>query len=201
MPFNKAGTLLVSNFWGNSVSAVFPNEESYNVVETDPGTVMFQDIILDSQSNFYIADWKKNVIYRFTSLVPGAASAETFVDLGASGLYGPIGMAVDAYDNIYVACQTSGKVVKIRQSNRGIENIVTNLNSPTGLVFDYFENLYVSTANDNRIWKIDNTSNHNKTIFLEDGILNRPEGLIMIFDVYGKLYIANKSGGNILRTP
>lgn len=67
-------------------------------------------------------------------------SSESFV----TGLNDPRGLAIDKYQNIYVAEYGNSRVIKININTRAITAIATGLQQPTSVAVDSFGDVYVT---------------------------------------------------------
>ncbi len=110
-------------------------------------------LAFDSTGNLYVANAGLKNVVRITP----AGVASTFVAPGAGGLGFPVGIAVDASDNVYVSSFTNGTNGSIlRYTQAGASSIFNNtaVKSPGSLAFDAAGNLYAANGTDNTVTRI-----------------------------------------------
>lgn len=130
-------------------------------------------VAVDKAGNVYVADRLDYVIRKITPAGvvttfagSGAKSSNDGQGTTASFNY-PVGLAVDANDNVYVADAGANKIRKITptglvstyagsgtQGSADGPSATAGFNYPAGLVFDASGNLYVADQNNNKIRKI-----------------------------------------------
>ena len=114
----------------------------------------------------------------------------------ASGLSGPVGLAIDASGNLFEADENSGKIFKFTPAGTKT-TFASGLNHPFGLAFDKAGNLFEADDGSGTIFKF--TPNGTKTTFATG--LSFPTGLA--FDAAGNLFAAsasaNAGGGTIFK--
>jgi streptogramin lyase len=182
-------------------------------------------IAFDSGGNLFVADEGNNLIRKITP--QGIVS--TFAGSGKNGSANgqdtlasfsePVGLAVDASNNVYVADEGNNLIRKITPAgavttfagsgasgNADGVGTSASFNEPTGLAADANGNVYVADSNNNLIRKI--ASDGTVTTFAGSGQLgfangaltsasfSAPQGLVV--DVYGNVYVTD-SGNNLLR--
>lgn len=145
-------------------------------------------LAFDSAGNLWIADSGNNRVLRYPASVLNSATPAADMVVGqadflagagngggavsASGFASPMGLAIDAQDNLYVADYTNARVLRFSapltpgqpasatavwgQSNfaaRGVPQQASaqTLGGPTGVALDGAGNLYVSIPRDNRV--------------------------------------------------
>ena len=145
------------------------------------GTLVFDpnNICLDKYGNLFFASPAANEIIKIDTMGTVAIIAGTGIE-GFSGeggpataakLGGPAAVAVDTFDNIYIADGANNRVRKVDAITGFITTIAglgsgsfsgdggpasaAELYGPNGLYFDKHGNLYVTDANNNRVRKID----------------------------------------------
>ena len=118
-----------------------------------------------------------------------AQSVSTFVN---SGLNNPLGIAIDASGNIFVANLNASTVSKI--TSNGTVTTFATVTSPKGLAFDASGNLYVSSYGaSGSIVKI--ASNGTTSTFASS--VTNPTGLA--FDASGNLYVSSYTTSTIYK--
>ncbi|HEY4327088.1 MAG TPA: cadherin-like beta sandwich domain-containing protein [Mucilaginibacter sp.] len=95
--------------------------------------------------------------------VPPHVLVSTFAGNGTSGavngpgssasFFNPVGVAIDAFGNVYVADAFNNLIRKISVAGV-VTTFASGFNGPTGLAFDAFGNLFVADALSNLVWKI-----------------------------------------------
>ncbi len=131
-------------------------------------------LALDSKGNLFVADETAHVIRRITpqglnTIFAGGANASGHEDgLGADArFHGPVGLAIDTADNLYVAEYQSCTIRKITPTGQ-VSTLAGQLaagfadgqgssasfDHPVGLAIDTTGNLYVADANNKRIRKV-----------------------------------------------
>ena len=126
------------------------------------------------------SDFQSGTIFKFTA----DGTKTTF----ASGLSGPVSLALDASGNLFEADENSGKIFKFTPDGTKT-TFATGLSSPIGLAFSASGNLLVSDSG--TIFKF--TPTGTKTTFA--GLLDAPTGVA--FDSFGNLFQASGSDGSI----
>jgi hypothetical protein len=106
------------------------------------------DVVVDSQGVMYLADEGQGVVRR----VKPDGTIDTVLGLGATRLLeapdgtlaadlklgaGPLGVTVDAHDNLYVSVRSAGRVIRIDHATGAMTRIApdTTFQSPTRLTF------------------------------------------------------------------
>lgn len=137
-----------------------------------------EQMAFDSHGNLFIADFQNSVIRKIdtagnVSTFAGTAGATGFVngykDTCKFGL--PIGIAVDKFDNIYVAdnsnnairkIDTAGNVTTFAGGSQGYTNgsgSIAQFRNPVYICFDDSMNLYVTDNQNHAIRRIDSAGN------------------------------------------
>jgi len=100
------------------------------------------DLAFDSTDNLFATDAIAQRIYKFAPDSP----RNTFVGPEAFSEGGPIGLAFDAFGNLFVsAAESTSRGVILKFTPDGAEStFATGLNNPRGLVFDSAGNLFVA---------------------------------------------------------
>src|SRR2546421_660384 len=110
----------------------------------------------------------------------------------AAQLNNPMGMAIDASGNLFVADRDANVVRRISFAG-GISTVATALNGPFGLAVDSAGTLYVADTGNQRVVKV--AANGTLTTIAGNGELNRPAGVAV--DSAGTVYIADTFNGRI----
>jgi uncharacterized protein (TIGR03437 family) len=229
---DSAGDLYIADYLNNRV-----REVSGGVINTvagisisgslgDNGSALVAElndpvgVAVDSTGNLYISDEANNRIRKVSSgvitTVVGDGKAGYIDNVAATSgeLNNPLGIAVDAGGNIYIADRDNNRVRKV---SGGIINTIAgtgtqgfsgdngpatsaNLNTPTAVAVDSAGNLYIADTGGNRIRKVTNgtittIAGTGKAGYSGDNgaataaQLNDPIGIAV--DSAGNLYIAD----------
>lgn len=132
-------------------SHIDKEEKQCNIFLADSGQVYNQipsaaGIVKDSIGNLYVSNFLNNSITVITN-----DNTKRYFFKGAP-LSGPIGLAADKFNNIYVACYNSGKVLLISQDG-AYKTVLEHLSKPYCLLIDAENNLYVSEQGKNSVIK------------------------------------------------
>ena len=190
-----------------------------------------QGAVFDASGSMYIADTENNRIRKISSNGTDTI-VETYAGTGIAGFTNgaassatfnyPVGIAIDASGNIYVADTGNNAIRMISATSPLTVSTVAGtgssgfsntppyaFNNPTGIVVDSSGNIYVSDSGNNVIRKITQSSPgvaSSVSTLTTGGVttvppsdsypLNNPQGLAL--DSTGNLYIADK-GNNTIR--
>jgi sugar lactone lactonase YvrE len=183
--FDQTGNLFVVDRMNNKIRKITPNGEVSTYAGTgafgsndgpaNTATFTYPDgAVFDSQNNLFISDQSNHKIrkistegYVTTFAGTGVIGAEDGIGNNATFYY-PAGMAVDAFDNLYVADYGNNKIRKITPegivstfAGTGIAGAAEGLtteaefNGVTGVAVDSEGNLYAADYYNNKIRKID----------------------------------------------
>jgi len=177
-------------------------------------------VAVDSAGNLYIADYLNNVIRRVSDGVISIVAGNGFFGFAgdngpatSSQLNDPLGVAVDAAGNVYIADSYNARIREVSEgviatvagngspygfSGDGDPATSAQLNSPAGVAVDSVGDVYIADTANNRIRKV---SNGVITTVAGNGIagfsgdngpatsaeLNLPSGIAV--DSAGNLYI------------
>jgi sugar lactone lactonase YvrE len=203
---NPAGT--VSTLAGSGTKGA-----SNNAVDSLATFYAPEGVAVDATGNVYVADAGNNLIRKISasggvSTLAGSGSQGSANGTGTSASFNnPVGVAVDASGNVYVADAYNNLIRKITPAgvvttvagsgSVGVENgtgTAASFYYPVGLVVDASENIYVADLKNNLIRKI--TSTGIVTTFAGLGstgansvALNNPAGLAV--DTSNNVYIAD----------
>ena len=177
-------------------------------------------LALDAAENLYVVDQRNNRIRKITpagivSTIAGSAT-QGFADGPAAGaqFHTPVGVAVDAAGNVFVADALNYRIRKINTAGivttyagNGTQSFADGAAAsagflfPSGLAFDATGNLYVSDMGSNRIRKI--TAAGVVSTLAGNGIQGFADGptasaefqgpLGMVVDTAGNVYVAEGS--------
>jgi sugar lactone lactonase YvrE len=136
-------------------------------------------VAVDASGNLYIVDVNNDRIRKVTAstgIITTVAGNGTFGYSGDGGaaisaeLYTPLGVAVDASGNIYIADSGNNRIRKVTASTGVITTVAGNgtagysgdsgaatsgeLNSPFGVAVDASGNIYIGDSGNNRIRKV-----------------------------------------------
>ena len=181
-------------------------------------------IALDSQGNVFVADYNNDDIRKITpqglvSTVAGVGYAAYLDSTGtAAAFYNPIGLAVDATNNIYVADAGSNTIRRITpqgqvstiagqggsSGNLDGSGTAALFNHPGGIAIDSKGNIYVADSGNNSIRQI--SGNQVTTIGgLTSGYVDGPVATAefnapsqLAVDQQGNIYIADTMN-NVIR--
>ncbi len=204
---------------GNNVSAIF-------------GINPFS-MVPDNKGNVYIADASNHLIHKLNiasgilTVVAGNGSYGYSGDGGMATdaqLNYPVALALDKYNNLYVADESDQCVREINYSTGIISTVsgngywgfsgdngpatAANLNSPVAIAFDTANNLYISDYNNNRIRKVsasngiintlagtDSTGYNGDNIPATSAWLHSPAGITL--DKAGNIYFVDQNNCRI----
>ncbi|MBY0245537.1 MAG: putative Ig domain-containing protein, partial [Sphingobacteriaceae bacterium] len=193
-----------------------------------PGSLSssFESVALDSRGNSYVSDSKNHVIYQIEpsgnkTIFAGSFGKPGFADEeGEKAKFNrPMGIAIDALDNIYVADKNNHRIRKITYykdvstyAGNGDYYWVLNgkgqsasFSNPEGVAVDGMGNVYVADTGNHRIRKIDRdtvvtTIAGSGLKQLNDGweenaSFHSPTGIGV--DGYGNVYVADRGNKRI----
>jgi uncharacterized protein (TIGR03437 family) len=170
-------------------------------------------VAVDSSGNLYIADSGNNVVRKVANGTITTFAGSNSVGAGYSGdtgtatgaqLNNPVGVAVDASGNVYIADAGNNVVRQVYSGN--IITAAVGFTHPDGVAVDSSGNLYVADTVARRIVKLSGgvyttlAGNGNGAFGGDDGpgtqaALNAPMGLAV--DASGNVYIADTLNGRI----
>jgi sugar lactone lactonase YvrE len=137
---DRSGTLYVANAFGNTVT-------EYPLGSTSPSVTLSTQIVnpnsvaVDSKGTVYVTSGESVGEYSVLEFKRGKLKPHIQV----SGFDNPVGLAIDASDNLYVGDAGANKVYKVAKGTTTPMDLQLNdLGDPTGLAFDKKDNLWVS---------------------------------------------------------
>ncbi|MCD9025805.1 S-layer homology domain-containing protein [Cohnella silvisoli] len=192
-----------------------------------------EGVVVDKDGNLYIADFENNRVRKVDKLSGEISTIAGTGDAGYSGddeaataaeLDGPIAVALDSSENLYIADLHNSTIRKVDKLSGEISTIAgtgaswysgdggpatdAQLNYPRGVVVDGSGNVYIVDRDNERIRKVDAASGTISTIagtgvagYSGDGghateaQLNQPRGIAL--DRNGNLLIADKGNNRI----
>ena len=181
LAFN-AGDLYVANAHANTVSEVSSNGV---VITTDQGFNFPSGLAFDSSGNLYVANSGNNNVSKITP--------EGVVTTFAQGFDVPQGLAFDSNGNLYVSNEHNGTITEVTPTGKSIP-FASGLLGPIALAFNA-GNLYVACLFSGTVNEVSSSGVVNPTPFAQG--LDEPDGLA--FDPSGNLYVANSSGGDVIK--
>ena len=168
-------------------------------------------VAVDAAGNLYIADTFNNRIRKVSNgVITTVAGNGTLGSSGDNGpatsaeLAGPVGVAVDAAGNLYIADFSSNRVRKV--SNGVITTVASQLSNPNAVAVDAAGNVYIAEMYNALILKASNgvittVAGNGTSGFSGDNgpatgaQLNQPSGVAV--DTAGNLYIADSNNSRI----
>jgi sugar lactone lactonase YvrE len=180
---NQAGTIF--KFTPNGTKSIFASLSSpFSLVVDGNGNLFASQLDLINSNN------QSGMIFKFTS----TGTKSTF----ASGLAEPIGLAVDASNNLFVADFAVGKIFKFTPD--GTQSTFTQPNfQPSGLAFDGSGNLFVTDNPDGMIFKF--TPDGTKSTFASGLTQNPGLPTFLAVDDPGNLFATDSSGKIFIFAP
>ena len=177
-------------------------------------------VAVDGAGNLYIADTGNNRIRKVDAagVISTVAGRGSIGDGGAATgarLSGPIGVALDGYDNLYIADTENNRIRKVDAGTGVISTVAgtgtrgsggdggpataARLNRPAGVAVDGAGNLYIADWENDRIRKVDAAGTISTVVGGGDGgwRLGSPTGVAV--DGAGNLYIADLYNDRILK--
>ena len=150
-------------------------------------------VAMDSSGNWYIADTANNRIRMVTpagviSTIAGTATAGSAGNNGpasAAQLSAPRGVAVDVFDNLWIADSGNNEVRQITPAGLIVPlAVTTQLNNPVSVATDALGSVYIADSGNNRIVKV--TSGGTTSVF---ATINGPQAVAV--DPSGNVLVAD----------
>ena len=166
-------------------------------------------VVLDSKGNMYVADTSNNRIQKLTAATGewsawGTNDGKYGTELGEFS--GPQGLAIDKYDNLYVADSSNDRIQKFNamankwsEIGHGKGNALGQFMDPKGVAVDGSGNIYVADSGNHRIQKLtpgdlgvwSSIGKNGKGL----GEFNNPSAIAIDHD--GNLYVADRDNHRI----
>jgi gliding motility-associated-like protein len=222
LAIDEAGNIYVADAFNFSIRKITPAGVVTTLANYSGGAF---GLAVDPAGNIYVADAGNNQIEKITpagtitiiagSSIPGSANGTGT----AASFHAPIGIAVDAADNLYVTDQLNNLIRKITPASvvttfagsgaagesDGI-GTAASFNRPIGIAMDASRNIYIADYGGNKIRKITpagvvTTLAGSGGAGTADGTgaaasFSKPEGIAI--DASGNLYIAD-TGNDLIR--
>lgn len=189
------GTLVIAEQRANRIVAVAPGATTSRVLRVLPGTPAgppckdgVDNIALDPTNNTLIVpDSPTGDVYRMS--LDGSSLTPL-----ASGIARPVGAAVDAQDNIYVADECGGAVWKVAPS--GGETKIGGFSKPDDVAFDPRGDLLVIDLGIgvHALIRLDLATGQRETL-ARDGFAE-PQGLVV--DAHGDVFVSDDASNLIV---
>ena len=179
-------------------------------------------VAVDSSGNLYIADTANYVIRKVAGTTISTYAGNNSLGRGGTGDHGPatsaqldtpIGLALDAAGNLYIADSGNNAIRIVTKATGNITTLSVgsfNLKSPKGVAVDAAGNVYIADTNNCRVLKVETVGSITKTTtvagnssvgFSGDGgpatsaQLNYPSSVAL--DAAGNIYIADTNNQRI----
>jgi hypothetical protein len=138
LAFDKHGKLYVTNLDNNTVT-VYPRGSSSPSLTIPNGLNAPYGIGVDSKRDVFVA----NTAYSVVGFKPGKKSPFETIDFFSEGQ--PTGLAIDASDNVWIACDDTDSLWKIPPGSSTPRNAnLSGLGGPVGVSFGKNGMMYVS---------------------------------------------------------
>lgn len=177
-------------------------------------------VLVDSNRNLYIAEsctgcgaGSPSDLHRIRKVTPdgiistiaGSTRGNTDGPGSTARFYGPVGLALDAAGNLYVADQGTGRIRKIDSLNN-VSTVVSGLNQPSSIAVDSTGALYFTEAGSNLVrrfsgGRLTTIAGTGAAGFSGDGgaplnaTFRAPFGIQL--DAAGNIYVADLDNGRV----
>jgi sugar lactone lactonase YvrE len=159
-------------------------------------------VALGPDGRLYIADTGNNRVLSVPGLDPPSAyiTAEypmpiEVLDLGGLSLSSPMGLAFDAFDNLYIADEGNSRVVEVNRAFGQVSVVPGYFPQVVGIAVDGSQALYLTSdmAAAPYVWKVLPGTGAATVIATPGFRLDRPTGIAV--DAAGTIYIADDAQG------
>jgi sugar lactone lactonase YvrE len=168
------------------------------------------DVALDSNGNIYVSDTCNNRIQKFS---PSGIFVGKWGRNGGDGSFGtgkgefhyPMGLAIDANDNVYVADYNNHRIQKFKSSGQFVQEWGSlgtgevQFQYPYDIAIDSVGNIFASDNYNHRIQKLSSSgkfiSQIGGTKSSDNGKFNEPAGLDI--DAFDNLYVADSHNNRV----
>jgi sugar lactone lactonase YvrE len=207
--FDKKNNSLIISDWGNRRIIRWNKQNESQIIISD---IKCCSLAIDNNSNFYVADWKKNEIKRWkfgdkdgTVVAGGNGQGNNLNQLNC-----PNHIFVDEEYSIYISNYSNHRVVKwtkgakegiIIAGQKGQGNGLAQLSRPQGVTVDQFGQVYVADCDNHRILKFGKGDSQGTVVVGGKGQgdqsfqLNTPIGLTL--DKQGHLYVVDSENHRV----
>jgi sugar lactone lactonase YvrE len=147
---SDAGDVYISDFGnpsfgnGSTVVKITPDGQVSTLATGLSGTPT--GVVMDQNQNLYVAALNAGVIYRI-----GANGSKTTI---ATGLSGPVGLAVDPANNLYVAECSANRISRIVNGQPQTVASIPGIGCANGLVWGHDDALYTLMWRDGKIYRV-----------------------------------------------
>jgi sugar lactone lactonase YvrE len=167
-----------------------------------------QGVAVDSVGNVFVADSGNSQIVEIPVVngTPSTASQRVLISdsasLGGQTLNAPEGIAIDGFDNLYVADTGNKRVVYLPYVGGWNTNLAqslgSNMSAPSAVSLDSAGNVYIADAGNGNVYKL--------TLPLSSGLqgtvasgYTTPSGIAV--DASGALFVVDQGSEKVLRIP
>ena len=182
----------------NGVIGVFAanGTRAFNLTISNPPISQPYGLWVDAAYNVLVTDPTNSRIVKFYSSQSGFVTVSPL----SGFINGPVTVAVDSSNAIYVADTGNKRALKLQSSTSTTisqtyapPSSVASLNQPQGVCLDSANSVYVVDSSRNRVLQFSNNSTYIRIITNPSGTLfNQPFACVV--DSYGFLYVSNTYG-------
>jgi hypothetical protein len=139
LAIDNKGKLYVTNDGNNSIT-VYPHGHTSPSLTITTGVTGPYGVTVDSKLNVFVSMLGNNTVVGYK-----AGQTSPFETINFSTLGQPVGVGVDALDNVWVACDSTSAVFEIPAGSTTPKNAnLTGLNGPISVSFGKSDVMYVS---------------------------------------------------------